>query len=180
MATPTTLPATFVAGNVLAASELNAMRGAFRVLQVVQTIKTDTFSATVGTTPTDITGLSVSITPSSTSSKILVYANMSQGVNTAGCYLLVRGSTAIGLGATAGSRQSVTMGTSAAVGSNAQGSSSLCVLDSPSTTSSTTYKMQYTGDQAGSFFALNRGFTDTDAVNHFRASSTITVMEISA
>lgn len=180
MATPTTLPSTFVAGNVLTAAEMNNLRGAFRVLQVVQTLKTDTFTATVGTTATDITGLSVTITPSSTSSKVLVFANMAHGQNTAGCFVLVRGATAIALGDTAGSRQRVTMGASAAVGNNAQGSSSLCVLDSPATTSATTYKMQYTGDQAGSFFALNRGFTDTDNVAHFRASSTITVMEISA
>jgi hypothetical protein len=36
MATPTTLPASFVAGNILTAAQLNNLRGAFRVLQVVQ------------------------------------------------------------------------------------------------------------------------------------------------
>jgi hypothetical protein len=35
MATPTTLPASFVAGSILTAAELNDLRGAFRVLQVV-------------------------------------------------------------------------------------------------------------------------------------------------
>jgi hypothetical protein len=44
MATPTTLPATFVAGNVLEAEQLNDLRGAFRVLQTVSTTKTDTFT----------------------------------------------------------------------------------------------------------------------------------------
>ena len=43
-----------------------------KVLQVVQTMKTDTFSSTTGTTWTDITGVSVNITPSSASNKILV------------------------------------------------------------------------------------------------------------
>ena len=41
------------------------------VLQVVQTVKTDTF-ATTSTSFVDITGVSVAITPSSTSSKILI------------------------------------------------------------------------------------------------------------
>ena len=44
MATPTTLPATFVAGNVLTAAQMNDLRGAFRVLQIVSTTKTDTFT----------------------------------------------------------------------------------------------------------------------------------------
>lgn len=182
MATPTTLPATFVAGNVLTAAQMNDLRGAFRVLQIVQTTKTDTFTATVGTTPTDITGLSVSITPSSTSSTILVFANVSAGLNTAGGWVLVRGSTAIGLGATAGSRRSITMGTGAPLSSANQGigSHSLCYLDSPATTSATTYKIQYTGDQAGSQIMVNRGFTDTDNATHMRAASTITAFEVSA
>ena len=76
MATPTTLPATFVAGNVLEAEQLNDLRGAFRVLQTVSTTKTDTFSSAV-TAFTDVTGLSVSITPSSATSTILVMADVS-------------------------------------------------------------------------------------------------------
>ena len=48
-----------------------------KVLQVVQTVKTDTFSrASTGGDVGDITGLSVSITPSSTSSKVLVFATV--------------------------------------------------------------------------------------------------------
>ena len=47
-----------------------------KVLQVVQTVKSDTFS-TSSTTFTDVTGLSVSITPSSTSNKILILASIS-------------------------------------------------------------------------------------------------------
>ena len=41
------------------------------ILQVVSTTKTDTFSTT-STSYVDITGLSVSITPTSTSSKIFI------------------------------------------------------------------------------------------------------------
>ena len=45
MATPTALPSTFVANTVLPAADLNLLRGAFRVLQVVQSSY-----ATVGST----------------------------------------------------------------------------------------------------------------------------------
>jgi hypothetical protein len=152
-----------------------------QVLQVVQTIKNDTFTATVGTGFTDITGLSVSITPSAASSKILAFAHISAGLNTAGGWALLRGSTVIGAGASAGSRRLVTMGTGAPLSAANQGigSHGLCVLDSPATTSATTYKIQYTGDQAGSQIMVNRGFTDTDNTTHMRGASTITVMEIS-
>ena len=44
-----------------------------KVLQVVQTEKTDTFSSTTFNSWTDITGMSVSITPSSTSNKIYLW-----------------------------------------------------------------------------------------------------------
>jgi hypothetical protein len=46
MAAVTTLPAAFVAGNVLTAAQLNNLRGAFRVLQVVQSITTTAVTIT--------------------------------------------------------------------------------------------------------------------------------------
>ena len=81
------------------------------VLQVVSTNKTDTFTSAVASTWTDITGMSVSITPSSASSKIMIIVSMfgvfwQTGYN--GCIVsLLRNSTAIGGGASAGSRSSV-------------------------------------------------------------------------
>ena len=75
MATPTTLPATFVSGAVLTAAQQNDLRGAFRVLQVVTeqtTIETTSNSSTfIATT------LTATITPSSTSSKILIIVSHS-------------------------------------------------------------------------------------------------------
>ena len=77
------------------------------VLQVVSTTKTDTFTSTTTGAFTDITGMSVSITPTSSTSKILV--NVTGGcmgqVATSGFMLqLLRDSTAISVGDTAGSR----------------------------------------------------------------------------
>ena len=57
-------------GGVLKRLDASLIGG--KVLQVVSTAKTDTFS-TSSTSFTDITGLSVAITPSATSSKILVF-----------------------------------------------------------------------------------------------------------
>lgn len=181
MATPTTLPAAFVSGAVLEASQLNNLRGAFRVLQVVSTTKTDTFTATVGLTPTDLTGMTVTITPSATSSQVLIVATIHAQLNTAGGFLLLRGSTVIGQGDAAGSRQRTSAGATAArEGTNAPATDSIVYLDSPNTTSATTYKIQYSGNQAGAAIWLNRGQTDTDTNAFFRTSSTIFALEVSA
>ena len=83
MATRTTLPATFVAGNVLTAAQQNDLRGAFRILQVEQVTKLDTFS-TSSTSFTDITGLSITITPSSATNKILFMMNVGAYGNSSG------------------------------------------------------------------------------------------------
>ena len=77
-----------------------------KILQVVQTTKTDTFT-TASTSYVDLTGLSVAITPSSTSSKVLVMtstncSNVSGGYNT--MIKLVRGSTDVFIGDSASSR----------------------------------------------------------------------------
>jgi len=181
MATPTTLPATFVAGNVLTAAQMNDLRGAFRILQVVQTTKTDTFSASNGTTPTDITGMTVTITPSATSSGVLIIVNLSISANTSMAFNLVRGSTTVFVGDTAGSRRRVSSnfvrGNDAAASA---GNFPLVFMDTPSTTSATTYKLQAVGDQAGSVVYVNRGSTDTDAVGSSRSASSILALEISA
>jgi hypothetical protein len=69
---------TYTAGEVLTAASLNAnfsFAALAKLGQVVQTVKTDTFTST-STTYVDITGLSLSITPTSASSKILVFANV--------------------------------------------------------------------------------------------------------
>ena len=85
MATPTTLPATFVSGAVLTAAQMNDLRGAFRVLQVV-TGTTSTAKSNSLTTYDD-TNLTQTITPTSTSSKILVYVNHPGCIKTSGAGL---------------------------------------------------------------------------------------------
>jgi hypothetical protein len=180
MATPTTLPAAFVAGNVLTAAQLNDLRGAFRVLQVVSTTKTDTFSS-ASASFVDITGLSVTVTPSSATSQILVMVQLSASsqVGTGVMYArLVRDSTAIDVGTSTGNRIPA-LAFVRGLAADAQLTVPATFLDSPATTAATTYKMQGRVESAGSFF-VNRSTTDTDNSQYVRTASTITVMEISA
>ena len=74
MATPTNLPASATAGQVLTAQYVNDLRGAFRILQVVSA-GNSTQETTTGTWISS--GLTATITPQSTSSKIFVVATMS-------------------------------------------------------------------------------------------------------
>tara|TARA_R110000868_G_scaffold4497_1_gene28307 strand:+ start:686 stop:1231 length:546 start_codon:yes stop_codon:yes gene_type:complete len=181
MATPTTLPATFTAGQVLTAAQMNALRGAFRILQVVTTNKTDTFTTT-SSTFVDVTSLSVSITPSSATSKIFVLATVNGNgkVATNGMQgRLMRDSTAIAVGDAAGSRTQASFG-SLEGSTSEQFTQSIMFLDSPATTSSTTYKIQVRSNASGQLVTVNRSFDDADGVAWSRNISTITVMEISA
>ena len=181
MATPTTLPATFTAGQVLTAAQQNALRGAFRVLQVVSTNKTDTFTTT-SSTFTDVTSLSASITPSSATSKIFVLATISGNGQTATNGMqgrLMRDSTAIAVGDAAGSRTQASFG-SLEGSTSEQFTSTIMFLDSPATTSSTTYKIQIRSNLGGATVTVNRSISDSDAAATSRNISTITVMEISA
>ena len=182
MATPTTLPSTFTSGQILTAAQMNNLRGAFRILQVVSTTKTDTFSV-ASTTYTDVTGLSVSITPTSNTSKILIMASVAQGQGTADVIAtmqLVRDTTAICIGDAAGSRRrsSAAFYAIAAGGVTQLQQNSIVFLDSPATTSATTYKIQVQASTGTTY--VNRTGADTDNAAWPRTASTITVMEISA
>ena len=153
--------------------------GGGKVLQVIQTVKTDTFT-TSSTSLVDITGYSATITPSSATSKVLILASVQFGIqeNQGQSYFqLVRGSTAIALGDAAGSRTPTT-----AQGAPAQvyimNNYALMYLDSPATTSATTYKIQ-TKATSGTT-CINRTNVDTDSAPYPRGISTFLVMEIGA
>ena len=148
------------------------------VVQVVSTAKTNTFSSSTTGSWVDITGLNVSITPSSTSNKVLIHVHVCGGHSNLAGYRLVRGSTAIGLGDSGGgNRTQTTFGhTSHPVNGDRMMNNSMTFLDSPSTTSATTYKLQtyhYTGTNY-----VNRTYADTNATYTGRAISTITATEV--
>ena len=154
-----------------------AKMAAGAVVQVVSVTKTDPWTNSTQNTWNDVTGLTASITPSNSSNKILVIGYISYAASSNLYFRILRGSTAIGVGDTAGSRISATGSsgynfTDGNVGENA----SFNYLDSPSTTSSTTYKIQVYGFNIAQF--VNRVVTDTDSNVSPRGSSTITLMEI--
>ena len=151
--------------------------GGGKVLQVVSTTKSDTFTSTA-TTFTDITGLSVTITPTSASSKILVLYNLSGGATEIATARLLRGATPINIGDAAGSRSRSAGDFSIFAIQIAETLVSGSFLDSPATTSATTYKMQ--AQISASTFYINRSEQDTDNYYRTRSVSTITVMEIGA
>jgi hypothetical protein len=150
------------------------------VLQVVSATKTDTFS-TSSSSWTDITGLSVSITPTSSSSKILVMYNLMTGETISQFPLirLVRGSTAIAVGDAAGSRAQVSSVSWTNGSNNVANMQSMNFLDSPSTTSSITYKLQTINTQPETVY-VNRNARDSNVASEPRGVSSITVMEIAA
>lgn len=148
------------------------------ILQVVSTTKTDTFSTTSDTL-VDVTGLSATITPSSTASKILVICTLNiigDSTNNIAHAALLRGSTAIFLGDAAGSRSRVSH--QAPAFSTGSVAGNIMHLDSPATSSATTYKIQARRNTAAGTIFVNRAATDTDAASVGRLASSITLLEV--
>lgn len=147
-----------------------APAGGGKVLQVVQ----DTLVGIVSTTSTSYsdTGLTVTITPSSASSKVLVIGSMVGLSKTAGATgtgvnaQLLRGATQIMMN----DRIAFT-GTNV---HNSIGGTSFTILDSPATTSATTYKIQIASVVSGQTVRIN------DYETNDTSTSTIIVMEIGA
>jgi hypothetical protein len=145
------------------------------ILQVVSTFKDDPFTVT-STSFSDVTGLTASITPSSTSSKVLVMVTMNTAADNTVVQIhgnLLRGATVIGVGAAASSRTRAWLDTA----SVNQTSNNIIYLDSPNTTSSTVYKVQVRGNTANPVY-VNRRLVDTDSAIVGRTASTITLMEV--
>ena len=154
-----------------------------KILQVVQTSKTDVDSMT-GTTYADL-GLSVTITPTSSSSKVLIYCFASLGGSPSydNKVRLVRGSTPILIGDAASNRPRATTSFSFSWsgGTYASTSASIIYLDSPATTAATTYKIQGMSYTSTGVIYLNRGPNDTDLADYEgRTASSMIAMEVAA
>lgn len=156
------------------------------VLQVLSTTLDTTFSTT-SSTFTDVTGLSVTITPSSPSSQIFVMwdvcAACSQGGSGGdeGYLQVVRNSTPICVGAAAGSRVSVSNTILRFFADNGSiNSSSNNFLDSPGVNTPVTYQVQISNIGDGQTIYVNRTDNDGNTSSFPRGASTITVMEIGA
>lgn len=151
-----------------------------KIAQVVSTAKTDTFSTT-STTFVDITGLSVSITPTATSSKILVLGYVMTGISgDIGINgRLMRDSTAIFIGDAASNRPRDTFWNAPTNLPTSGFGFSPIFLDSPSTTSATVYKFQLATVSGTAY--INRSGLDRDTTTYDgRTVSSITAIEVLA
>ena len=156
-----------------------------QVLQVVNANKTDTFTSSANATWTDITGVTVTITPKFTTSKILISLSMfgvfwQQGYN--GVILrLLRNGTNIAGGDASGSR-SPCIGTSvagtAALNTDSGVQFHFSFVDSPATTSAVTYKIQFWQDSPSLPIYVNRTRGDVDSTVNPRTSTSIIAQEI--
>ena len=157
------------------------------IIQIRQTLKTDSFN-TNSQNLVDITGMSVSITPTRSDSKILVQVHLSFGGddNMYGQVRLVRDpgdQTVGGSTAVSGNQRNGTFGVNTPNGANGQYkmySAECQILDSPATTSTLTYKLQVAStNTGGNYFYLNRPSNNDNQQYIIGGSSTITAMEVS-
>ena len=147
-----------------------------KVLQVVSTTKSDTWSSSGTGTFQAVTGLSLSITPSSTSNKILIKTDVNMYVNDyGGGYSIYRDGSQIVTPSSVGSR-SVANASNHTTLANFQSNMGLNYLDSPSSTSSLTYAV-YVFARSGTYY-VNRSSTDSDTNDYARTISTITAYGI--
>ena len=163
------------------ASDFQAAAAGGKIGQVLQARNTSTTSLNSATW-TDIASLTIDITPVATSSKVLVMCDINTGGTDAlyfSHFRIVRDSTTdIYVGAADGSRERVSV-SHGQHHTQAIGNLGPTCLDSPSTTSTVTYKVQWRVQMSLTVY-LNRGNSNTDSDTYPRAVSSITVMEVLA
>ena len=162
----------------------SATIGGGKIGQVIQDTKTDTFSTSNGAnSPVNITGLSATITPTATSSKVLILVNIgyiSQSGANSSSFFLRRGSTDIFIGDSAGSRHRGTFGYGDEYNDWVGSAVSTAYVDTPSTTSATTYNVAVGGNSSATVY-INRSHRDNDgAAEDGRRASSIILMEVLA
>ena len=157
----------------ISGASLTNLPGGGKVLQVVQTsTNTEIVDTTEGN---NVDLMSVAITPSSTSSKILIMMTWFEGYsNPNGAYRLYRDSTSLGVASgTYGGGSGFLAYDDVVATTHQMESKSFTFLDSPSTTSAITYKLST--DSSSSVY-FNRSLQSSSG----HSTSTITVMEIGA
>ena len=145
------------------------------IIQIKQAFKTDAFSQS-STSFSDITGLSVAITPTSSNSQILIMVNIFVSVADACLLRLLRGSTVIGAGTgNSGGTDNTGFAMARMSATNLSDTHNITILDSPGVDTAVTYKVQgRPTESSANLFVNRRASGDT-----YGASSSITVMEVS-
>ena len=143
------------------------------VVQVVSTTLTTATTFSSGDW-TDLSGLSVTITPSSSNNKILIMANINASYDDAGMLRVLRDSTVVGSGTEGNDADKRGFAMVRQGATNEVDTYSITHLDSPATTSAVTYKIQGNRDGGSGTAYINRRNSNAD----YSTSSHITLMEI--
>ena len=159
--------------------------GGGKLLQLQNTQITSTLSVSNSATPftfVDVSGFTATITPTLNTSKVMFQANISGALCSSGganrvYFRIMRGSTVIGVG-DAGTGTQSSSGFFNTDG-NAVLNNFLFWLDTPATTSATTYKIQVACNLANLTYNFNRP-ADTLITDSPLTASQITLMEIGA
>ena len=166
--------------------------GGGKIGQVVSTTFTGTESSTAKASSDSFTDSSVaaSITPTATSSKIMVMATVNQGQSDVSNSLHIGrftqaisggSTTAVFVGATAGNRIETSTGRMDGLSDNSIFNCSFNFLLTPSTTSAVTVTYQFAIRGTSSQTAyINRNGANSDSVENQRTASAITLMEVLA
>ena len=148
------------------------------IIQVVQTVKTD---ATTVNTTTWTTIMSATITPQSSSNKIMIFCDLkycgSNGLTTSQMRFL-RSSTLIYAGDASGSRERAVSQNYWESNGYHSPTSGGQYIDSPATTSATTYYVQVKSENTNTTW-INRTANDRDSQSDSRTASSFTLMELS-
>jgi|688.fasta_scaffold03389_5 hypothetical protein len=170
------------ANGVITVSSGNVVYSPGSIIQVQSTTLVNTFSAAPNGTWTDVTGMSVTITPRTTNSRVLIIVSaVIGGSGTTAKARLLRNipsaNTVIANGTASGSRQSSMFGSFNTVDGNQDVPATSNFLDSPGSTSPITYKLQINNDNTVTVY-LNRSPSDLDSATGGRYISTITAFEV--
>ena len=157
------------------------------IIQIKYAIKNDTQSITsqgYSDTPTDVSGLSVSITPTRSDSKIMITSMLSLvGESSHPFYVKIKrnGSyISAARGDASGSRELVTTGIPTQSNDYTLGNAFVQYLDSPASTSAQTYMFTIShGSNAQRAIYINKTDSDSNNYQYTRGISTMTLMEIS-
>jgi hypothetical protein len=187
-----TTPKTWSFGEVLTSTDMNtyvrdntvALRAMGIGSNIVQTVKTDTFTTT-SSTFVDVTGASVTITPSTATSKVLVIAYFVLGISSTGgdaAHAIITGGGGANtfVGDAAGDRVRAAASTGSRIGEYRieQGAfgNTVVYLDSPGSATAQTYKLQVRVS-TGTAEVGRRG-NDTDSATSGRFPTSITAIEV--
>jgi hypothetical protein len=152
------------------------------VVQVVSVPVTNAFTSS-STSMTDITGFTASITPTNSSNKIMVIISMTtsrSGNGYGNAFQCLRNGTPVGVGTLGTTAPNYSFGTNMATNANIY-NQSFHFVDSPSTTSTLTYKLQVRVESGGGTLSLNNNTSYLNGgteVYQAAYASQITLMEI--